>query len=156
MRVLKGSVRVIFDNWQACSVSCLAFSTHLAKISTNSHNYLFMLRCVDLLTAFLSLDHLLLAGESVSVIKHTDPVPDPRAVNQDKKNMLFSVSEQDHFRLVGLFIYLFRSLSLWLHAWLHLSTTYFFVLPLTVLWTILNTVFSFIYLHKWTYTFLNH
>ena len=32
------------------------------------------------------------AGESVSVIKHTDPVPDPRAVNQDKKNMLFSVS----------------------------------------------------------------
>lgn len=31
-------------------------------------------------------------GESVSVIKHTDPVPDPRAVNQDKKNMLFSVS----------------------------------------------------------------
>lgn len=32
-------------------------------------------------------------GESVSVIKHTDPVPDPRAVNQDKKNMLFSVSK---------------------------------------------------------------
>ena len=31
-------------------------------------------------------------GESVSIIKHTDPVPDPRAVNQDKKNMLFSVS----------------------------------------------------------------
>lgn len=34
----------------------------------------------------------LVVGESVSVIKHTDPVPDPRAVNQDKKNMLFSVS----------------------------------------------------------------
>lgn len=32
------------------------------------------------------------AGESVSVIKHTDAVPDLRAVNQDKKNMLFSVS----------------------------------------------------------------
>ncbi|XP_031426733.1 sarcoplasmic/endoplasmic reticulum calcium ATPase 2 [Clupea harengus] len=29
-------------------------------------------------------------GDSVSIIKHTDPVPDPRAVNQDKKNMLFS------------------------------------------------------------------
>uniref|UniRef100_A0A672F1T1 Calcium-transporting ATPase n=1 Tax=Salarias fasciatus TaxID=181472 RepID=A0A672F1T1_SALFA len=29
-------------------------------------------------------------GDSVSVIKHTDAVPDPRAVNQDKKNMLFS------------------------------------------------------------------
>ncbi len=28
----------------------------------------------------------------MSIIKHTDPVPDPRAVNQDKKNMLFSVS----------------------------------------------------------------
>lgn len=37
--------------------------------------------------------YLLFAGESVSVIKHTDPVPDPRAVNQDKKNMLFSVSQ---------------------------------------------------------------
>ncbi|KAK2522790.1 hypothetical protein Q9233_010149 [Columba guinea] len=33
---------------------------------------------------------LFISGESVSVIKHTDPVPDPRAVNQDKKNMLFS------------------------------------------------------------------
>ena len=31
------------------------------------------------------------SGESVSVIKHTEPVPDPRAVTQDKKNMLFSV-----------------------------------------------------------------
>ena len=31
-------------------------------------------------------------GESVSVIKHTDQIPDPRAVNQDKKNLLFSVS----------------------------------------------------------------
>ncbi|RXM98355.1 Intraflagellar transport protein 81-like [Acipenser ruthenus] len=33
------------------------------------------------------------AGESVSVIKHTDPVPDPRAVNQDKKNMLFCTGD---------------------------------------------------------------
>ena len=32
-------------------------------------------------------------GESVSVIKHTDVIPDPKAVNQDKKNMLFSVSK---------------------------------------------------------------
>lgn len=38
------------------------------------------------------LPSVLFVGESVSVIKHTDPVPDPRAVNQDKKNMLFSVS----------------------------------------------------------------
>lgn len=42
------------------------------------------------------------AGESVSVIKHTDPVPDPRAVNQDKKNMLFSVSDVQLFA-VGFF-----------------------------------------------------
>lgn len=35
---------------------------------------------------------LVSAGESMSVIKHADPIPDPRAVNQDKKNMLFSVS----------------------------------------------------------------
>lgn len=31
-------------------------------------------------------------GESISVIKHTEPIPDPKAVNQDKINMLFSVS----------------------------------------------------------------
>lgn len=33
------------------------------------------------------------AGESVSVLKHCDAIPDPRAVNQDKKNVLFSVSD---------------------------------------------------------------
>ncbi len=37
-------------------------------------------------------DCVWLLGESVSVLKHTDPIPDPRAVNQDKKNLLFSVS----------------------------------------------------------------
>jgi len=30
-------------------------------------------------------------GESVSVVKFTEPVNDPKAVNQDKKNILFSV-----------------------------------------------------------------
>ena len=35
---------------------------------------------------------LLCVGESVSVVKHTDIISDPKAVNQDKKNMLFSVS----------------------------------------------------------------
>lgn len=38
-------------------------------------------------------------GESVSVTKHTDAIPDPRAVNQDKKNMLFSVSAWDAWGL---------------------------------------------------------
>jgi hypothetical protein len=28
----------------------------------------------------------------MSIIKHTDPILDDKAVNQDKKNMLFSVS----------------------------------------------------------------
>merc|ERR1719499_283424 len=38
----------------------------------------------------LRIDQSILTGESVSVIKHCDPVPDPRAVNQDKKNVVFS------------------------------------------------------------------
>lgn len=38
----------------------------------------------------LRVDQSILTGESVSVMKHTDPIPDPRAVNQDKKNILFS------------------------------------------------------------------
>jgi len=41
-------------------------------------------RCVDKL------------GESVSVVKFTEPVKDPRAVNQDKKNILFSVRHVFH------------------------------------------------------------
>jgi len=41
-----------------------------------------------------SFTHCTPTGESVSVIKHTDPIPDPRAVNQDKKNILFSVSNK--------------------------------------------------------------
>ncbi|MGH0161657.1 UNVERIFIED_CONTAM: hypothetical protein FKN15_041604 [Acipenser sinensis] len=44
------------------------------------------------------------AGESVSVIKHTDPVPDPRAVNQDKKNMLFCGTNIAAGKAVGVVI----------------------------------------------------
>uniref|UniRef100_A0A8C2ZI62 Calcium-transporting ATPase n=1 Tax=Cyclopterus lumpus TaxID=8103 RepID=A0A8C2ZI62_CYCLU len=43
-------------------------------------------------------------GESVSVIKHTDPVPDPRAVNQDKKNMLFSGTNIAAGKAVGVVV----------------------------------------------------
>ncbi|TSY98078.1 Sarcoplasmic/endoplasmic reticulum calcium ATPase 1 [Bagarius yarrelli] len=50
------------------------------------------IRIVSIKSTTLRVDQSILTGESVSVIKHTDPVPDPRAVNQDKKNMLFSVS----------------------------------------------------------------
>uniref|UniRef100_A0A672G1W8 Calcium-transporting ATPase n=1 Tax=Salarias fasciatus TaxID=181472 RepID=A0A672G1W8_SALFA len=41
---------------------------------------------------------------SVSVIKHTDPVPDPRAVNQDKKNMLFSGTNIAAGRAIGIVV----------------------------------------------------
>lgn len=50
------------------------------------------IRITTIYSTTLRVDQSLLTGESVSVIKHTDPVPDPRAVNQDKKNILFSVS----------------------------------------------------------------
>uniref|UniRef100_A0A8B9KCA5 Calcium-transporting ATPase n=1 Tax=Astyanax mexicanus TaxID=7994 RepID=A0A8B9KCA5_ASTMX len=43
-------------------------------------------------------------SESVSVIKHTDPVPDPRAVNQDKKNMLFSGTNIAAGKAVGVVV----------------------------------------------------
>ncbi|TRY65012.1 hypothetical protein DNTS_024664 [Danionella cerebrum] len=49
------------------------------------------IRICTIKSTTLRVDQSILTGESVSVIKHTDPVPDPRAVNQDKKNMLFSV-----------------------------------------------------------------
>ncbi|XP_062310408.1 sarcoplasmic/endoplasmic reticulum calcium ATPase 2-like [Osmerus eperlanus] len=48
------------------------------------------IRLSSIKSTTLRVDQSILTGESVSVIKHTDPVPDPRAVNQDKKNMLFS------------------------------------------------------------------
>ncbi|XP_026575139.1 sarcoplasmic/endoplasmic reticulum calcium ATPase 2-like, partial [Pseudonaja textilis] len=51
------------------------------------------IRITSIKSTTLRVDQSILTGESVSVIKHTDPVPDPRAVNQDKKNMLFSVSK---------------------------------------------------------------
>ncbi|XP_055712414.1 calcium-transporting ATPase sarcoplasmic/endoplasmic reticulum type isoform X1 [Phlebotomus papatasi] len=48
------------------------------------------IRLVKIYSTTIRIDQSILTGESVSVIKHTDPVPDPRAVNQDKKNILFS------------------------------------------------------------------
>lgn len=45
---------------------------------------------MQILSTTLRIDQSILTGESVSVIKHTEPVPDPRAVNQDKKNIIFS------------------------------------------------------------------
>merc|ERR1712142_783527 len=48
------------------------------------------MRLFSIYSTTLRVDQAILTGESVSVIKHTDAVPDPRAVNQDKKNILFS------------------------------------------------------------------
>ncbi|XP_075422586.1 sarcoplasmic/endoplasmic reticulum calcium ATPase 1 isoform X2 [Ascaphus truei] len=48
------------------------------------------IRLINIKSTTLRIDQSILTGESVSVIKHTDIVPDARAVNQDKKNMLFS------------------------------------------------------------------
>jgi len=48
------------------------------------------IRIIKIYSTTLRVDQAILTGESVSVIKHTDAVPDPRSVNQDKKNILFS------------------------------------------------------------------
>lgn len=48
------------------------------------------IRITSIKSTTLRVDQSILTGESVSVIKHTDPIPDPKAVNQDKTNMLFS------------------------------------------------------------------
>lgn len=48
------------------------------------------IRLTKIYSTTLRIDQSILTGESVSVIKHTDAIPDPRAVNQDKKNILFS------------------------------------------------------------------
>lgn len=48
------------------------------------------IRLVKIFSTTLRVDQSILTGESVSVIKHTEVVPDVRAVNQDKKNILFS------------------------------------------------------------------
>lgn len=50
------------------------------------------IRILKIHSTTLRVDQAILTGESVSVLKHTDPIPDTRAVNQDKKNILFSVS----------------------------------------------------------------
>jgi len=47
-------------------------------------------RLIKIYSTTLRIDQSILTGESVSVIKHCDAVPDPRAVNQDKKNIVFS------------------------------------------------------------------
>ena len=60
------------------------------------------IRITTIHSTTIRVDQSLLTGESVSVIKHTDPVSDARAVNQDKKNILFCVSEVQGFDVIYL------------------------------------------------------
>ncbi|NWI85463.1 AT2A3 ATPase, partial [Pitta sordida] len=62
------------------------------------------IRIIEIRSTTLRVDQSILTGESVSVIKHADPVPDPRAVNQDKKNMLFSGTNIAAGKAVGVVI----------------------------------------------------
>uniref|UniRef100_A0A8C4SI82 Calcium-transporting ATPase n=1 Tax=Erpetoichthys calabaricus TaxID=27687 RepID=A0A8C4SI82_ERPCA len=62
------------------------------------------IRITSIRSTTLRVDQSILTGESVSVIKHTDPVPDPRAVNQDKKNMLFSGTNISAGKAIGVAI----------------------------------------------------
>ncbi len=48
------------------------------------------IRIIDIHSTTLRVDQSVLTGESVSVLKHSDVIPDAKAVNQDKKNILFS------------------------------------------------------------------
>ncbi|ESN96009.1 hypothetical protein HELRODRAFT_185062 [Helobdella robusta] len=48
------------------------------------------LRLVKIFSTSIRIDQALLTGESVSVIKQTNPIGDTKAVNQDKLNILFS------------------------------------------------------------------
>uniref|UniRef100_A0A8C4R1H3 P-type Ca(2+) transporter n=2 Tax=Eptatretus burgeri TaxID=7764 RepID=A0A8C4R1H3_EPTBU len=62
------------------------------------------IRILSIKSTTLRVDQSILTGESVSVIKHTDAIPDPRAVNQDKKNMLFSGTNIASGKVIGIVV----------------------------------------------------
>ena len=81
-----GSVHV---NFVICNVMYVLTHAHLPSVGDKIPADI---RVTKILSTTLKIDQSILTGESVSVLKHTDSIPDPKAVNQDKKNMLFSVS----------------------------------------------------------------
>merc|ERR1711970_958176 len=62
------------------------------------------LRILEIRSTTLRIDQALLTGESVSVPKGTEAVPDTRAVNQDKINLLFSGTNVASGKAVGVVI----------------------------------------------------
>jgi len=62
------------------------------------------MRILQVRSTTLKIDQALLTGESVAVIKHTDAVDDAHAVNQDKKNMLFSGTNVASGKAIGVVV----------------------------------------------------
>lgn len=62
------------------------------------------IRVTRILSTTLKVDQAILTGESLSVLKHTDPIPDTAAVNQDKTNMLFSGTNVAAGKAIGVVV----------------------------------------------------
>ena len=61
-------------------------------------------RIIKLLSTTLKIDQSILTGESDSVMKHADVIDRPQAVNQDKKNLLFSGTMVNAGKALGIVV----------------------------------------------------